>query len=206
MNIRKLLKYLIILILGYFIVCNIIIFIYAQQKPANNADTMVILGAQVMGTPARASSTLRYRLDSAIEYLQNNPKTKVVVCGGQGKDETATEASVMLNYLVDKGIDRTRIYIEDQSIRTAQQFIYANNVLPLGKTVIVTSDFHILRSLMLAKRSGIKDVSGLSAPVKFSRSAKYVAMIREPLALLNSWLFDHPLDNIETTQDINRTN
>ena len=191
----KLVKYGFLLILVYFIVCNIFIFIYAQQKPSQHAQTMVILGSQVLGTPAVASPTLADRLDVAVQYLNENPETKVVVCGGQGEDESATEASVMAKYLIDKGIDANRVYQEDKSRRTAEQFIFANRVLPLGKTVVVTNDFHILRSIMLAKRSGVHDVSGLSAPLAFNNGDKYVALIREPLALANSWLFDHPSDN-----------
>ena len=191
----KLVKYGFLLILVYFIVCNIFIFIYAQQKPSQHTQTMVILGSQVLGTPAVASPTLADRLDVAVQYLNENPETKVVVCGGQGEDESATEASVMAKYLIDKGIDANRVYQEDKSRRTAEQFIFANRVLPLGKTVVVTNDFHILRSIMLAKRSGIHDVSGLSAPLALNNGDKYVALIREPLALANSWLFDHPSDN-----------
>lgn len=191
----KLVKYGFLLILVYFIVCNIFIFIYAQQKPSQHAQTMVILGSQVLGTPAVASPTLADRLDVAVQYLNENPETKVVVCGGQGEDESATEASVMAKYLIDKGIDANRVYQEDKSRRTAEQFIFANRVLPLGKTVVVTNDFHILRSIMLAKRSGIHDVSGLSAPLALNNGDKYVALIREPLALANSLLFDHPSDN-----------
>ena len=195
----KLIKYGFLLILIYFIVCNIVIYIYAEKKPSQHAQTMVILGSQVIGTPAIASPTLADRLDVAVQYLNQNPQTKVVVCGGQGEDESATEASVMAKYLIDKGIEANRVYQEDKSRRTAEQFIFANRVLPLDKTVVVTNDFHILRSIMLAKRSGVHDVSGLSAPLAFNNGDKYVALIREPLALANSWLFDHPSDNTKTT-------
>ena len=197
MTIMNLIKYCLIALLVYFIICNVIIFIYAKQKPAANADTLVVLGSQVVGTPAQVPPTLQNRLDTAFDYLQSNPNTKVVVCGGQGSDESATEASVMADYLVKKGIDSSRVHLEDRSRRTAQQFVYANQVLPLGKTVVVTNDFHILRSIMLAKRSGINDISGLSAPIAYNNFDKYYAMIREPLDLLNSWLFDHPLDYVD---------
>ncbi|MCO6552957.1 MAG: YdcF family protein [Gilliamella sp.] len=193
--IAKSIKYGIALILAYFIIANIAIYISSLQKPIKNADTVVVLGSQVINTPAIAPPTLAERLNIAINYLQNNPQTKVVVCGGQGKDESATEASVMAQYLIEKGIDANRIYQEDKSTRTAQQFIYANRILPLGKTVVVTNDFHLLRSLMLAKRSGINEVSGLAAPLDLTNGDKYIALIREPLALANSWLFDHPSDN-----------
>ena len=195
MTIMNLIKYCLIALLVYFIICNVVIFIFAKQKPAANADTLVVLGSQVVGTPAQAPLTLQIRLNTAINYLQNNPNTKVIVCGGQGPDESATEASVMAKYLIDNGINADRVYQEDQSKRTAEQFIFANRVVPLGKTVIVTNDFHILRSIMLAKRSGINDVSGLSAPLSFNNGDRYVALIREPLALANSWLFDHTSNN-----------
>ncbi|MBC9130477.1 YdcF family protein [Frischella sp. Ac13] len=192
MKILKLIKNCLIMFLAYLIICNFVIYLYAQQQPIDNADTVVVLGAKVIGTPARPHPTLKKRLDIAVTYLQNNPQSNVVVCGGQGKDESATEASVMADYLKKHGIDSSRIYIEDQSVRTAQQFIYANNILPLGKTVVITSDFHLLRSIMLAKRSGIDKVSGLSAPLDLANRDKYRALLREPLALINSWLFDHP--------------
>lgn len=194
MGILKLLKYCVIIVVAYFIICNIVIFYYAQQKPASHADNLIILGSQVVGNPAEAPPTLQARLDVAITYLNENPETKVVVCGGQGKDESATEASVMAHYLISKGIDLPRIYIEDKSMRTAEQFVNVMKILPPGKTVVVTNDFHILRSIMLAKRSGIENVSGLSAALSFDNVDKYVAFVREPLALLNSWLFDHPND------------
>ncbi|MWN06082.1 YdcF family protein [Gilliamella sp. Pas-s95] len=197
MNMIQLIKYTVIAILGYFIVCNVVIFVYTQQPPQDNADTMVILGSQVVGTPAQAPLTLQTRLDVAVTYLHNNPNTKAIVCGGQGKDESATEASVMADYLIKKGIESSRVYIEDKSTRTAQQFLYANDLLPLGKTVVVTNDFHLLRSVMLAKRSGFEQVSGLSAPLNWSNFDKYIAMIREPLALANSWLFDHPKEQLK---------
>ncbi|WP_430876179.1 YdcF family protein [Gilliamella sp. G0441] len=188
----KLIKYGLVLIFTYFVITNIVIYLYSKQDPTPDADTLVVLGAQVVGTPAVPHYSLAQRLDIAFDYLQRNPRTKVIVCGGQGKNESATEASVMAQYLINKGIDPKRVYQEDKSTRTAQQFVYANRVLPLGKTVVVTNDFHILRSLMLAKRSGFNEISGLSAPLGWGNGDKYIALIREPLALANSWLFDHP--------------
>lgn len=185
------LRRLVIAIILYFIFCNVIIYLYSLKEPQAGADTMVILGAQVIGDPARPNITLQERLDTALIYLQQNPDTVVIVCGGQGKDESATEASVMKNYLIEHGIKATQIYEEDQSTRTAQQFRYANNLYPLGKTVVVTNEFHMLRSIMLAKRSGFHDVSALSANTHFDNKDKYNGVWREPLALINSYLFDH---------------
>lgn len=188
----KIIKYALLVVILYFVVANVVIYTYAQKKPLPAADTMIILGAKVMGNPAIPNPTLQDRLDSAVDYLQQNPTTKVIVCGGQGKDESASEASVMKHYLIKKGINEQRIYLEDKSTRTAQQFIYPQQMMSLGSVVVVTNDFHMLRSIMLAKRSGIEKLSGLSAPVGFKNPDKIRALWREPLALLNSFIFDHP--------------
>lgn len=190
----KFIKYGVLVVLTYFIICNIVIYLYALKKTESHADVLIVLGAQVVGNPAEASPSLQVRLDSAVNYLNDNTETKVIVCGGKGQDESATEASVMARYLLNKGIDLSRIYIEDKSLRTVEQIHNVLNILPPSKTVIATNDFHLLRSIMLAKRFGIEDVSGLSSHLSYDNVDRSLALIREPLALLNSWLFDHPND------------
>lgn len=189
---KKIVKSLLLLAILYFVISNMVILLYAKSEPLPNADTLIILGSQVVGDPARPGKSLQERLDTAIGYLEKNPATKVIVCGGQGKDEADSEANVMQNYLIDKGITASRIYQEDQSTRTAHQFIYAKQLLELGNVVVVTSDFHLLRSMMLAKRSGVDNISGLSATVAYDNGDRWTALIREPLALINSFLFDLP--------------
>ncbi|NHW22524.1 YdcF family protein, partial [Escherichia coli] len=83
-------------------------------------DTVLILGAKVKGNPAVPSLVLQERLDAAVAYLNEYPKAKVIVSGGQGADESATEASVMEEYLVNEGIARKRIETETKSKRTEE--------------------------------------------------------------------------------------
>ncbi|WP_434778905.1 YdcF family protein [Neisseria sp. Ec49-e6-T10] len=180
----------------FFISLNTIIYINAKNNatPKAQADTMIILGAKIIDTPAKPDKTLTERLNAAIPYLKANLNTKVIVCGGQGLDESATEASVMKQYLVNHGIEGNRIFEEDQSVRTAQQFILPKKMMTLGHTVVVTSDYHLLRAMMLAKRSGL-DVSGLPSKTSYQNKNRYLSLIREPLAVLNSYFFDFPIDN-----------
>ena len=44
---------------------------------------MIVLGAQVHAD--KPSVVLKYRLDEAILYLNENPETVCIVAGGQGK-------------------------------------------------------------------------------------------------------------------------
>lgn len=185
------LRKIIIIIFGigllYIFIVAICMFSGSQEKPAENADTVLILGAKVNGNPASPSLVLQERLDAAVVYLNNHPKVSVVVSGGKGADESVTEASVMEEYLVNEGIARNRIEKETKSKRTEENISNSNEKLELGKTVIVTSDYHMYRALMLAERQNI-DVSGL--PAESKTMAKYKGMAREMLSITYAWVFD----------------
>lgn len=194
MNIRRVLKVMISFLL-VVVACGVVYagisfsFIYHASKtePTAQADTMIILGSKVIGDPAYPSEVLQERLDSAIEYLEEYPFTIVIVTGGQGADESASEASVMRTYLVDHGIADNRILIEDQSTSTKENLQNAKTLYDLDKTVIVTNDFHMYRALAIAKEVGIEEASGLPAVSKTSFTA--YAYLREILAVGYLWIF-----------------
>ena len=152
-----------------------------NDQGIESADSLIILGAQVRGEPAKPSPVLKERLDTALIYLQNNPATKVVVTGGQGHDEMDSEANVMADYLISHGIDQDMIIREDESTNTMENLLNAKKLTNLGQTVVVSNDFHLYRAKMLAKRIGINNVTGLAA--KSTTSAKTVTYLREVFAL-----------------------
>lgn len=180
------------LILGIGLVYLTIIFYLIHTgknfQPAADADTLLILGAQVKGDPAYPSVSLKERLDESLIYLEENPNTQVVVCGGQGSDETDTEANVMENYLKNNNISEERIIKEGTSTRTKENIQNAMNKKDLGKSVICTSDFHQYRAILLAKRLGLEDVTGL--PAKSENSATLKMNLREIAALGYGLIFD----------------
>jgi len=140
---------------------------------------------------------LQYRLDRAVEYWRNNPNVMIVTTGGKTPGYSQSEANVMKTYLIQQGIPAAQILLEETSTRTAHQFINAQKVLqnagkPITETIIITNDFHLPRSMMLAKRSGLKSISGLAGKTPQDPGSQITAHIREPLAYLNSWLFDWP--------------
>ena len=156
----------VILFLGAFGVAESAIIKNAVQKPEKNADYIVVLGARVNGT--RVTLNLKYRLDVALDYLNENEGTKVVVSGGQGKGEEITEAKAMSDYLVKNGIKSDRIILEDRSKNTNENLKFSAELIGSKekKTVIVSNDFHIYRAKCIAKKIGYTDVSGASAKTK----------------------------------------
>lgn len=155
-----------------FVFCFILLFAYQfirekTLQPAKKADTIpiVVLGAQVKpdGTP---SVQLALRLDTAWEAYKQMPRT-IVVTGAQGKDEPKTEASVMRDYLIQKGVAKEHILMDDKSFNTRENILNALNLLPKGtkKISLVTSDYHLPRAIAVAKDLHI-DADGFPSPTK----------------------------------------
>lgn len=134
-----------------------------NAKAAPGADYMIVLGAQWKSTGP--SEALRRRLDTAADYLQRNPGTKVVVSGGQGGNENISEAAGMKEYLMGKGIGEERILTEDRSSNTFENIVFSGEYLDRGndRVVIVTNNFHIFRAVGIARKQGYAHVEGLAA-------------------------------------------
>ncbi len=138
------------------------------QSGREDLDYIVVLGAQVY--ESGPSVVLRYRLDRAAGYLTADPQTKCVVTGGRGYNEPYTEAEGMAAYLVERGIDRDRILLEDRALNTTQNIAYSAEVIEADggdvthSTVgIVTNDFHVFRGTAIAEKSGYAEVCGIAA-------------------------------------------
>lgn len=143
------------------------LMIHAANKEPEGKETLIVLGCRVYGEDA--SLSLRERLDAAYEYLEANPGTYCVVSGGQGPGETISEAECMYRYLVDRGIDGSRIYKEDASTSTRENLAFSLQVIEengLPETLAVaTSEYHQYRVGLIAKELGVKNtaVSGKTA-------------------------------------------
>ena len=163
---------------------------HVQGEP----QVMVILGCQVK--PWGPSVLLQDRLDKALDYLEDHPELTIVVSGGQGPDEHISEAQCMYDYLTEHGVDGAQILMENQSSNTWENIQYTQALLKergidAGELVVVSNGFHLTRVRMLWSRAweGEYTLSTLAAPSSHvpSRLKMY---IREPLALVKSFVFD----------------
>lgn len=126
------------------------------------ADYLLVLGAQ--WKTSGPSNVLRKRLDRALEYLEENPDTIVIVSGGQGSDEIISEAAGMRQYLIDAGVEEERILTEDRSTSTSENLAFSAELFDSrnSRTVIVTNNFHVFRAVGIAKKQGYR-AEGLAA-------------------------------------------
>lgn len=158
----------------------------AKNTADGSNEYVIILGAKVKpgGVP---SLSLKNRLDVAADYLHAYPHVKAIVSGGQGEDEDRTEASVMYDYLVNKGIAADRIIQEDQSTSTYENFAFSKQLLPkeIKSMTIVSNDFHLKRATMLASKLELEtDVLAAKTPKVVEQKSR----LRERLALVKTYI------------------
>ncbi len=181
-------KFLVAIGLLAFTIVQMAIIIFPKSN-SGYSRYVLILGAGVKGeTP---SITLSQRLDKAVEYINNqNSDFKIIVSGGKGKGEDISEAEAMKRYLTKNGI-KQEIIMEDKSTTTKENLIFSKEIIEKDSNrkiedvgvKIITSDFHALRSNLIASNLGYEDKSFLTnrtlpilMPVMYSR--EFFAIIK----------------------------
>jgi len=159
--------------------------LYAALPKPKNCDFILVLGAGLKGGKT-VSPLLAKRLDRGIRLWNAGGKAaRFVVSGGKGSDERVSEAFAMKQYLLEQGIAEAQILMEDRSVNTAENIRFSKKMMeeqkPDYSASIVTSNYHVLRAVILAKNNGLnaQGFGGKTAfyylPAAFIR--EYVAVI-----------------------------
>ena len=137
-------------------------------------DFLIILGCGLRkdGSPC---PLLRGRIDRALAFYEKQKKLTgkeavFVTSGGQGKDEVISESASMKRYLMDKGIPEGKIIEEDRSSSTFENMKFSKAkiwpVNPSGKIAFFTTNYHVFRSGLYARRVKMRAV-GMGAKTKW---------------------------------------
>lgn len=164
------------------------LMIKAACTPAAPNATVIVLGCKVYGE--RPSISLEERLKAALAYLNANPASACIVSGGQGADETISEAECMYLYLTSNGIAPNRIYKEDQSTTTRENLAFSYEIIKehgLNEQIaIATNNYHEYRAGQIAEGLGL-EYGAVSGETALWLLSTYYA--RELLAILYEWVF-----------------
>ena len=182
---------------GIFLLAGLFFFLILEGRiisgmggqPQKNLDYIIVLGAQVRGD--RPSRALRKRIETAADYLKKNPSTIANLSGGQGPGEEVTEAACMQQELADMGIERERMILEEDSTSTWENLEFCAGLAPVKdkKTGLITQNFHVYRSLKLARHQQYSQVCGIPAPSQWTYQPHF--MVREAFALVKEKLVGH---------------
>ena len=160
-----------------FIVCIFTLFLLAQSclsafiyvkgfdLQTKNADYVVVLGYALEDN--QMTETLKLRLDRTYEYAIDNPNANIVLCGGVTGSNTVSEAKVMYDYLVTKGIVSTRMRLEDTSTDTIENIQNCKSYIDTkSKVVVLSSNYHVYRASKICEKTGFEvHTLGSKAPI-----------------------------------------
>ena len=155
-----------------FLISEALILAPGLRNAPEGLDCIVVLGARVNGT--EPSGALRNRIQVAASYLWDNPDAVAVLSGGQGEGEDISEAQCMYEKLTAAGFDPARLILENRSTDTSENLRFSRELVPEGASVgLVTNNFHICRSLGLARGLGW-DVSAVPVPTSMLSMPHYL--------------------------------
>lgn len=141
------------------LVISVFLAVYGRRDNSSyDEDAVIVLGYG--SKRKKIPDMLKNRLDKVIEYHGKNPDAIIIVSGGKGDSGKPSEAAVMEEYLLSKGVPSDRIIKEDKSRTTVQNFKFSADLLrkKLGinySAVLITNVFHVYRSEKYAKASGM---------------------------------------------------
>ena len=129
--------------------------------PDTDELCIVVLGFQLEPDGSMKDELIQ-RLAVALNSAKKYPKAYIVCTGGgtASDNSSASEAGKMAEWLAEKGIDKSLIIVEDNSITTAQNAIFTYDILTslypsVKKLAIVSSDYHISTGELLFKAEAI---------------------------------------------------
>ena len=142
-------------------------------------DFLLILGCRVKGdTP---DEMLRLRAKAAAKFLNEHKNVRAICCGGiVHEDQTKSEAQAIKEILLQNGIESERIFLEDKSQTTFENFVNAKKLIdslkPEKEPVIafISSEFHLMRASVIASLVGVKASSVPAPSPKKGRALFYV--------------------------------
>ncbi len=183
-------------IAGVLCLCLIEIPIVSASRgdTSNDADYLIVLGAGVNGT--EPSLSLHNRLVAAETWLSEHPDSAAVLSGGQGPGEQISEAEAMYRWLVENGIAPERLYKEERSTNTQENFQYSAQLLRqlnqgrLPQPVaVISSEYHLYRAKAFAEQ---EDIEAVGIPAKTTYPIlRLNYFIREGAAVARLWLLGY---------------
>src|SRR5204862_4574003 len=119
-----------------------------RSMPNNNHHAIVILGAG-LETNGTIKTKLISRLQQGLKLARIYPNAPMVLTGGNQK-RGVTEAYIMSQWYLKRGISRKRLFLEDQARDTVENAWFSSAILQrlgVSHVTLVTSFSHMRRGL-----------------------------------------------------------
>ena len=123
--------------------------------PQDNSLCIVVMG-YALSSDGSMRAELIGRLEAALASAQKYPNAYIACTGGgtAKNNKSVTEAGKMAQWLKNRGVDESRIIVENRSLSTVTNAINTCRILAteyprVTHLALITSDYHLPRSCLL---------------------------------------------------------
>lgn len=128
-----------------------------------NGDVIVLLGGGVIDSVADISGAgtptgnMLARIVNAVR-LHHRLKAPIIVTGGRVYADRPAEANIVKRILVDLGVPKTAVILEDKARDTHENALFAKALIlqrRFSHPILVTSAYHMRRSMLSFEQIGL---------------------------------------------------
>lgn len=121
------------------------IWMHSAPQQAGDADALIVLGYRC--DDDELHPLLQDRLDAVLDLLGKYKYQRIIVSGG-AVASSRTEAEIMKQYLMERGVPEEKIILEDRSRNTVHNVVNSSILMQehgLKSCLLVSNSFHIRR-------------------------------------------------------------
>jgi SanA protein len=163
--------------------------IYRDVGSAPARDVALVLGARVY-SDGRLSAMLEDRVRSAAA-LYKAGKVKKLLMSGDNSTRTYDEVTAMRRAAIQLGVPSDDVVRDFAGFRTYDSIYRARDLWDIRSMVIVTQEFHLARSLCIARALGVDAVGYTADRRAYYGPSMARAKSREMLARVSAWIDLH---------------
>lgn len=180
---------IIIFSINFYIIKSTEDYVFTDIKKLPKVDAVIVLGAKV--SKEKLSYVLEDRLVSGINIIYANKAQAILLSGDHGRKEY-DEVNSMRKYILRRNfnIQKEQIFMDHAGFDTYDSMFRAKEIFDIKSAIIVTQDFHINRSVYIARNLGI-EAYGFSVNEE---------MYKESIRL--NWRFREFLTRVKAFKDV----
>ena len=129
----------------------------AQPWGNCQGDVLIVLGGNALGDGILGTSSY-WRSVYTVRVMRAHPFQRVIFSGGKMGNAEQSTAELMRHFVLAYGMDPTKLEIDADSSSTRENALRAAAMMTAGhgKVVLLTSDYHVWRSVRVFRRTGLE--------------------------------------------------
>ena len=134
-----------------------------SYKELKDLDCIIVLGSGMVGD--KPTPILEDRLIKGIELYNLGITDKILMSGDHGRVEH-DEVNLMKKYAIEKSIPSNNIFMDHAGFSTYETMYRAKEIFKVKKVVLVTQEYHMYRSIYIARKMGIEAYGVITDNIK----------------------------------------